>query len=421
MKGKKFYVTLIGLFILGIVSVFFNRQQEEARALEFEGYEIATIEKRVDTLYNDKKTDIQEDISTELIELEQILLELNNKDLSNRSERRLKEMEENLLTAKVMHELQEDILEIFKENEVVRRNVSLKDVKELETSLLTFKERRVYFNRNNGCIDEAKVQINKIEEATKLVAELKNGDDINEDVKGKDIEELEKLVNQIKDENIKEDLLKKINTIRLALDDMEIEVELVLDEVEQELEETEELYSGDIKEVDNIEAAQNIEEVKTSTQDNTNQQNTNNLQSSTSNRISSSSQSNRQTSNSSTRQPSGTSGKQSASQSSATPKPAKTTPKPAQTPPQQMSNNPEVVETYKDEKVAGIPFETFVYEDSSLDAGTEIVYTEGSTGSLTEVYEVTVYDNGTSNTKVISRDRTEPVDRVITIGTKETE
>ena len=68
MKGKKFYAILIGLIVIGIGSVQLYRQQQEEKALEFEGYEISKIEKRIDALYNEDKTDIEEDISTEELE-----------------------------------------------------------------------------------------------------------------------------------------------------------------------------------------------------------------------------------------------------------------------------------------------------------------------------------------------------------------
>ena len=48
MKGKQFYFLLISLILVGVGSVFLYRQREEQRVLEFEGYEISTIESRVD-------------------------------------------------------------------------------------------------------------------------------------------------------------------------------------------------------------------------------------------------------------------------------------------------------------------------------------------------------------------------------------
>lgn len=70
MRGKKFYIALFGVFVAGIVSVIIYKQQQEMRALDFEGYEISSIQSKVDALYNDDKTDIQKDIEDKLIELE---------------------------------------------------------------------------------------------------------------------------------------------------------------------------------------------------------------------------------------------------------------------------------------------------------------------------------------------------------------
>lgn len=194
MKGKKFHVALIGLIIIGMASIFIYRQQQEARALEFEGYEIESIESRVNGLFNDDETDIKEDIESELLNLEQIFSELNNKNLSNRSEKHMEKMEEKLVTAKTMHTLQETILNIFNEDEVIRKNISLENVEELETLLVTFEDKTVYHKRNKSYITEARVQIETTEEATELVEKLMNDDALNEEVNEENLDELEALI-----------------------------------------------------------------------------------------------------------------------------------------------------------------------------------------------------------------------------------
>lgn len=105
MKGKKFYIALVGLIIIGIGSIVIYRQQQGTRALEFEGYEITSIKSRVDALFNNEKTDIQKNISVELVNLEQIFLELKEKDLSNRTKSEIKDIEDEFLAEKEMHEL----------------------------------------------------------------------------------------------------------------------------------------------------------------------------------------------------------------------------------------------------------------------------------------------------------------------------
>ena len=230
MKGKKFYIALIGLFVIGVGSFFIYRQQKEARALEFEGYEIATIEDRVNGLYNDEKTDIKEDIESELLNLDQIFVELNEKDLSNRSEKQISEMEEEFLTAKSMYELEESILNLFNDD-IIRRNTSLKKVVELEDSLIAFEDKKVYYKWNKTYTAEARLQVETIEEVTDLVENLISDDGLNEEVDEEDINELEVLIKEIKDETVQEKMLAKIETARLALEQRKSEA-VVLDETE---------------------------------------------------------------------------------------------------------------------------------------------------------------------------------------------
>lgn len=410
MKGKKFYIALIGLFIIGIGSVVIYRQQREAQVLEFEGYEITSIESRVDDLYNDDKTDIQENIAPELANLEPIFLELNEKNLSQRSKRRVQDLETAFLNAKEMYELQEDILDLFREEDIVRKNASTDDIEELQALLVPFEDRTVYYSRNYDLLTDARVQIETIEKATELVEQLMEEGQLNEDIDEAELEELEELVKQIKDESIQERLLQQIESTRLALDAME---EVALDEPEdleeeEEEEDTEEVVEEEDLEEESEEAVQEtpqrIERPSTSTTQNNNRSN--------------SSQTNRQPSNTSNNSSDSSSGsssnqssdKQSDNQSSGQNDSDSNT----------TEQRPAVTDRYQETKVVEvIPFETFVYENATIPAGEEIVYEEGRPGRVTETYEVIIYTNGTSNRKFISRDRTEPVDRVVTVGTKE--
>lgn len=232
MKGKKFYIAIIGLFIIGIGSLFIYRQQQEARVLEFEGYEISAIESRVDALYNEEKTDIQEDIGTEITELEQIFVELNKKDLSKRSERYIQKIKTELLQAKEMVELQEDISNVYKDDEVVRPKTSIETIEELQTALDFFEHRTIYHKRNQGLLTDAKAQIETIEEARERVAQLTTEGVPNEEVDEEALAELEEFLAQLKDEDFKERLLEEVASVRLALEEANTAEEVALKETE---------------------------------------------------------------------------------------------------------------------------------------------------------------------------------------------
>lgn len=392
MKGKKFYIALVGLIIIGIGSIVIYRQQQETRALEFEGYEITSIESRVAALFNNEKTDIQKNISVELVNLEQTFLELNEKDLSNRTKSEIKDIEDEFLDAKEMYELQGDISDIFVEKDILRKDVTADDIKELQSSLEIFEDRTVYYNRNNDLLTDARVQIETIEEATELVEQLLIEGSPKEDIDEEKLKKLEELVNQIKDEAIKDRLLERIENVRLVL--KEAEEELALDDEEDLEKEPEETIEEE--DLDTIQDThEDTEQTDTSPSQSNNQANNNQSQTWNNNRAPST-----QTENGSNNQSSNQNSNQSRT----------------------SEQRPAVANKYQETQIIEeLPYETLVYENKNITAGEEIVYIEGSQGVVTETYEVTVYKNGTSNRKFISRDRVEPVDRVVTIGTKEPE
>lgn len=400
MKGKKFHVALIGLIIIGMASIFIYRQQQEARALEFEGYEIESIESRVDGLFNDDETDIKEDIESELLNLEQIFSELNNKNLSNRSEKHMEKMEEKLVTAKTMHTLQENILNIFNEDEVIQKNISLENVEELETLLVTFEDKTVYHKRNKSYITEARVQIETTEEATELVEKLMTDDALNEEVNEENLDELEALIQKIKDETLKKGLLERLETARLILEQRKI-AELALKETE-EVKEVDDVVEDEVVDEESVEVVQETSQIneqppKPTTQKN-NQSPPTQSQPST----------NKQPSSSKTNQKPNESSNQSSNSSN--------------TQTNTVEQRPGVARQYQETKVLEeIPFQTKIYENKNIAAGEEIVYVEGAVGKVTETYEIIEYTNGTSSKKIISKDQTQPVDRVVTVGTKESE
>ena len=412
MKGKKFYLILIALVAIGVGSVFIYRQQQETRALEFEGYEISAIEKRVDALYNKDKTDIKENISGELDNLGQILTELEEKDLSARSESRIGNMIEQFSVAKKMYELQEEVANLFKEESIVYNNTSLEMIEALETSLEEFKDKTHYYERNINYIADARVQIETVEEATKLVEKLS----IDSESAEEELKTIEELIKQIKDEDVKARLIEQIEAARLAL--KETEEEITLDE-EDDLEEEilEEIDEQEIVQEEGVEeegtgqtseqtieivqeTARRPEQTSTIPDRNSNRPNKN-LAPANSNQSqakSSSSQSNQQ----------------SSSQIQEPPAAEPTTTEPPSTP-----SRPAVAEIKQETEEKEIPFTTRRNQRNDLEEGTEIVYFRGSNGRKKVTYEIINYTNGTSSKKVISEEVIVlPTTRIVDVGTK---
>lgn len=241
MKGKKFYFILVGILLVGLSTIYFFRQQREKQFLEFEAYEIASVEAQVDDLYNEDKTDILEDISTEELEnIDKLLNDLEGKEYSKKNKQRLNTVESEFLTAKEMNTLQIDINELFVKNGIIEKNISLNKVESLEDQITGFQEKTVYYDRNVVTLSDAEEQIKDIEVARSYIEDLFEEDFLRSDVTRADEEKALKLIEKIKNEEVREELFVRVETVSLALTEAEealaLEEALAAEVAQQELE-----------------------------------------------------------------------------------------------------------------------------------------------------------------------------------------
>ena len=232
MKRKNYYSLLISLIIIGIGSYNFYQQKQEERLLEFEGYEITTIEERVEALYNEEKTDIVENITEdELEELDQFFLDLKEKDLHKENKHRISNMEVDFLMAREMNTIQEDIRALF-DNKIVVSSAELTDIGRLKREIEAYSIRPDYYERNTELLEDGKQQLTDIREAEELVESLLDEEgNLKEGVTQEDIDGALKIIEEIKNEEIR-------NALASSLDGEIIPVE---EEDEEEVEEIEEV------------------------------------------------------------------------------------------------------------------------------------------------------------------------------------
>ncbi len=103
VKNVKSTLLIVGLVIVGIGSFFIYNQQQENRFLEFEGYEVSIIDKRVNELYNDEKDDFAQNITTDkFAEINQLILEVDDKDYSEKNKSRFEEIKNEFKSAEAM-------------------------------------------------------------------------------------------------------------------------------------------------------------------------------------------------------------------------------------------------------------------------------------------------------------------------------
>lgn len=223
MRGKKYYALVLGLILVGIGTFVFYRQQQEARILEFEGYEISLIEEEVDALYNADKTDIQRDIPKErLEELETTFLRLMEKDFSGRNEQNIQAIYEDFQTAKRMFKTEDDVDALFEEERVVQEHLTLDAVNTVENDLEIFSEKSVYYERNKERVALAKEQVETIERARTFFANLYDKEGVlKETVTREDEETAKNLIRQIKNQSVREQLSDETDKLSVALSEAE--------------------------------------------------------------------------------------------------------------------------------------------------------------------------------------------------------
>lgn len=411
MKGKKFYIILIGLIIVGIGSVFVYRQQQEARFLEFEGYEIADIERQVAGLYNEDKTDLADDISkNELEELEVTLADLQEKDLGRQNRNRIETMQEDLMTADGMLALEEDIDEIFIEESIVDKDASFSEVENFEEKIVTYEDKAIYFDRNTTRLDDAKQQVETMTHARDYIENLfTDEDEVRADVTREEEEEALELIDQVKNEEIKEELTAQIETVTLALDERE-ELEVLKEELAEEdsAEEDETENEDEETEEDSEEVVEEEPEYtappSTGNTDSSSSSNTGNPNSSSPGSSSNNTGANGGSGNTGGSSDGVSSGSEESSDNENT------------------GDTNHVVRTYQETDTEVIPYQTVYIDDNTILQGKKYPANQDyGNGSRTVTYRVTEYQDGSTDREVIEETSELPVHQEIIRGTRESE
>lgn len=241
---------MVGIILIGVSTIYFFRQQQKDKLLEFEAYEIESVEEKVNDLYNEEKTDISEKLSAEQLDaVEDLVHELKTKEYSRKNKERLEIMEMNFLTAKLMNSYQLDINDLFVEEGIVKEDITLSKVENLEERITRFQEKDIYYDRNSTKLDDAKEQVEDIKVARDFIESLFEGEFVRTDVTRENEEEALKLIEKVKNKEVRAELLEQAEILSLAL--TEAEEALALEEAlaeeaaqQQELEDAEESYES---------------------------------------------------------------------------------------------------------------------------------------------------------------------------------
>lgn len=369
VKKSKSTLLIIGLLLIGIVSFFIYNHQQKDRFLKFEGYEISLIEEKVDKLYNKDRTDLADNLTLDGInEVEQSILDVKDKKISEKNQTIFEDVIADFGTVQLMFDLELSIDEVFEEDsEIVKIEINDENITKLEEELEGFQEMSKYYIRNTNRLVSASEQVEAINLVQERLDELFEDGELREDITDEELEEVRELINTVKNSELKDSLLARLEGVEVASAE------------EEELENTD-------NELD--EQNEEIEVVRDPEPE---------------------------------REPEGT--VERAPEPEPEPvrpsRPAAPEPEPTPEPP----TDPVVVnEKEENGEIVEIPFETNKINNATLPKGQEAIVQYGKPGQEVVVYKVTTFSDGTeTKTKLRTDVIRNPENRIIQVGTATTE
>lgn len=375
VKNIKTTLLIVGLIVVGIGSFFIYNRQQENKFLEFEGYEVSIVEKRVEELYNDDKTDLASNLTADkFTEINQLILELEDKEYRPKNQKKLEQVRVDFETASTMHELELSINEMFEEDsEIVKKDTNEENIIELEEQLKVFQDTTKFYTRNSNQLVSASEQVETIKLVQEMLDELFQDGELRDDVTIEQLEGVQQLISTVKNIALRDSLLARLDGIEIAsAEDEEPE-----DEPEEELEEVDDDADEEAVEVVREPEREREREPEPEPETTT-----------------------------------------PSRPSTPTAREPETEPKPKPASPTKPTKPDVVNVTEQKGNTIEIPFETTRNNNAALSEGQEAIVQYGKPGQAVEVYEVTTYSDGTETRKKL---RTEiirnPENRIVQVGT----
>ena len=369
VKKSKLTLLIIGLLLIGIGSFFIYNHQQKDRFLKFEGYEVSLIEEKVDKLYNKDRTDLADNLTLDGInEVEQSILDVKDKKISEKNQTIFEDVIADFGTVQLMFDLELSIDEVFEEDsEIVKIEINDENITKLEEELEGFQEMSKYYIRNTNRLVSASEQVEAINLVQERLDELFEDGELREDITDEELEEVRELINTVKNSELKDSLLARLEGVEVASAE------------EEDLENTDNELDEQNEEIDVVRDPEPE------------------------------------------REPEGT--VERAPEPEPEPvrpsRPAAPEPEPTPEPP----SDPVVVnEKEENVEIVEIPFETNKINNATLPKGQEAIVQYGKPGQAVVVYKVTTFSDGTeTKTKLRTDVIRNPENRIIQVGTATTE
>src|SRR5690625_2729488 len=226
MKIKNIVFVLLGVFLVTVFVGCSNKDEEDVER-------ISVMEKKVDALFNQEKTDIDKSIETEQFdEIDELLEAEADEEFSEENALRIESVVLHLSEAIGMYEFQEQMSELVSEDGVVDEEAYLESkerIAEFENRELFYERQIVELEKIEGLYQQQLAQKEHVEKTEKALAKLFDEDKkVKGNVTQKDYDKIAKLVKSVEDEDLKKSLekdLKKVDEKLAAIAKAEKEAE----------------------------------------------------------------------------------------------------------------------------------------------------------------------------------------------------
>lgn len=229
MKIKSFILLMMSVFVvLGLVGC-----NSQAKIDEADTERITVIEEKVDALFNKEKTDIVDFTKEQVEEIDLLLVEEEGNEFSEDNALRIGSVILYLSQALEMQGFEERVVVLFDDEGVLVKDASIEG---LDSEVEMFKDETAFYDRLVENINVAENQLVTINEVTDYVDGLFSEGKVKKDVTRKQEEEATKLIGEVSNKEVKDDLLVKLVDVDASLTKKEEQIALAKKEEEQKQE-----------------------------------------------------------------------------------------------------------------------------------------------------------------------------------------
>lgn len=217
---KKRIVLFVTILLLGAALIACsNKDKEDSERLD-------DLEAMIEDVFNDDETDLVQGVTEkEINKLTDRILKEGDSDFNEENEARYEALKDEGMSAVNMFIMEEEVNSLLVDG-VLHDELDKSDVSHFAEMLEEYEEKRsVYYERLMAKVDEALDQAETIEEARELVHALFDDEEVSDEVTREREEEALAKVKEILNDQVKNELLNRLEDVDIYLTQLEEETE----------------------------------------------------------------------------------------------------------------------------------------------------------------------------------------------------